>query len=186
MYYKLCWKMKNGEERTRIFTTMKEQEEAIDIIEARTDVDKASIYQQSSESEFKIFLHPELIKEEDQEEPKPQKKERAAEILEEIIELNENEKIREKIKHDLEEPQPKRTEAQKRAEKKYLEKFDDIKIRVPKGMKEEIKYLAKRNGLSMNEFFKSLIEYARYCDEIKKIEEEERDRKDAANDIIPE
>ena len=53
-------------------------------------------------------------------------------------------------------------------------------------MKEEIKYLAKRNGLSMNEFFKSLIEYARYCDEMKKIEEEKRDREDAANDIIPE
>lgn len=76
-----------------------------------------------------------------------------------------------------------KTDAQKNANKKYLEKFEEIKIRVPRGMKEEIKYLAERNHQSMNEFIKSLIEYARYCNEVKKIEEEERERKEAANDI---
>ena len=80
----------------------------------------------------------------------------------------------------------KTKESTRKAIKKYNEKFDEIKIRVPRGMKEEIKYLAARNRLSMNEFIQSLIEYARYCDEVKKIEEEKRDREDAANDIIPE
>ncbi len=77
----------------------------------------------------------------------------------------------------------KTKESMKKAIDKYNNKFDEIKIRVPKGMKEEIKYLAERNHQSMNEFIKSLIEYARYCDEVKKIEEEKQDRIDAENDI---
>lgn len=51
--------------------------------------------------------------------------------------------------------------SQVKAEKKYLEKFDEIKLRVPKGMKDEIKYLAKMNGQSMNEFITGLIENAK-------------------------
>lgn len=49
------------------------------------------------------------------------------------------------------------TEAQKRATSKYLEQFDDIKIRVKKGEKDTIKHIAEMNGESMNEFIKRSI-----------------------------
>lgn len=55
----------------------------------------------------------------------------------------------------------KTKESMRKAIDKYNEKFDEIKIRVPKGMKEEIKYLAERNHQSMNEFIKELIENAK-------------------------
>lgn len=51
------------------------------------------------------------------------------------------------------------TEAQKRANIKYLkEKTDDIRIRVPKGKKEEYKQQAERKGESLNAYIIRLIE----------------------------
>ena len=49
-------------------------------------------------------------------------------------------------------------EAQKKANNKYFEKFDDIKIRVPKGKKEEYKAQAAEHGLSLNAYIVQLIE----------------------------
>lgn len=50
------------------------------------------------------------------------------------------------------------TEAQKKANNKYFERFDDIKIRVPKGKKEEYKAQAAEQGLSLNAYIVQLIE----------------------------
>lgn len=51
------------------------------------------------------------------------------------------------------------TEAQKRANIKYLkEKTDDIRIRVPKGKKDEYKQQAERKGESLNAYIIRLIE----------------------------
>lgn len=50
------------------------------------------------------------------------------------------------------------TEAQARASKKYLENFDEIRIRVPKGKKDEYKALAESEGKSMNQFIIDKIE----------------------------
>lgn len=50
------------------------------------------------------------------------------------------------------------TEAEKRAVKKYHEKFDDIKIRVPKGKREEYKKFAETQGKSLNALIIDLIE----------------------------
>ena len=50
------------------------------------------------------------------------------------------------------------TEAQKKANNKYFERFDDIKIRVPKGKKEEYKLHAQSKGMSLNAYIISLIE----------------------------
>lgn len=51
------------------------------------------------------------------------------------------------------------TEAQKKANKKYFsEKIEDIKIRVPKGKREEYKAKAESKGLSLNAYIISLIE----------------------------
>lgn len=45
------------------------------------------------------------------------------------------------------------SEAQKRATEKYIrEKTDEIKLRIPKGMKAEIKTRAEAEGKSMNEY----------------------------------
>lgn len=45
------------------------------------------------------------------------------------------------------------TEAQKRSAEKYLqEKVEDIRIRVPKGQKAEIKAYAEAQGKSLNQF----------------------------------
>lgn len=46
----------------------------------------------------------------------------------------------------------KTSEKQLNYSKKYLEKFDDIKIRVPKGKREEWKKIADNCGLSLNQF----------------------------------
>ncbi len=51
------------------------------------------------------------------------------------------------------------TEAQKNATRKYItEKLDEIKVRVPKGKKEEYKAKAESKGLSLNAYIVSLIE----------------------------
>lgn len=49
------------------------------------------------------------------------------------------------------------TAAQAAASKKYLEKFDEIRIRLPKGQKDEIKRKAAAEGKSINEYIKSRI-----------------------------
>ncbi len=50
------------------------------------------------------------------------------------------------------------TEAQKKANNKYFERFDDIKIRVPKGKKDEYKLHAQSKGMSLNAYIIGLIE----------------------------
>ncbi len=45
-----------------------------------------------------------------------------------------------------------RSEAQVKADKKYLQKLDDIKVRVPAGKREEIAGYAASRGESMNAF----------------------------------
>ncbi len=50
------------------------------------------------------------------------------------------------------------TEASKRAVAKYHEKLDDIKIRVPKGKKDEYKAQAQEHGLSLNAYIVKLLE----------------------------
>ena len=50
-------------------------------------------------------------------------------------------------------------EAQKKASMKYLsEKTDDIRIRVPKGKKDEYKAQAAAHGLSLNAYIVQLLE----------------------------
>lgn len=50
-------------------------------------------------------------------------------------------------------------EAQKKASIKYLsEKTDDIRIRVPKGKKDEYKAQANARGLSLNAYIIKLLE----------------------------
>lgn len=50
------------------------------------------------------------------------------------------------------------TEAQARAAKKHLEKFDNIRIRVEKGKKDEYKMMAEAAGKSLNQFIIDAIE----------------------------
>ena len=50
------------------------------------------------------------------------------------------------------------SETRKKANEKYFEKFDDIKVRVPKGKKEEYKALAEQNGMSLNALIIELLE----------------------------
>lgn len=52
----------------------------------------------------------------------------------------------------------KKETARQRTVKKYLEKFEDIKIRVPKGKRQEIKEQAQRKGMSINAYVLYLIE----------------------------
>ena len=51
------------------------------------------------------------------------------------------------------------TKAQAKASKKYDEKFDIIKIRVPKGMKEHYKALAESDRKSLNQYIISCLDY---------------------------
>ena len=44
------------------------------------------------------------------------------------------------------------TDAQLRASKKYHDKFDDIKLRVPKGQREVLQNHAQSQGESLNSF----------------------------------
>ena len=95
------------------------------------------------------------------------------------------------LEKDLEEPKQKKKESQVRAEKKYLEKFDELKIRVPAGKKEMIKERAEELGLSVNAYLQKLITedlediitLQRYYEEQRKIEQERQDRIDSENDI---
>ena len=51
------------------------------------------------------------------------------------------------------------SEAQKRATAKYMkEKLEDIKVRVPKGKREEYKAQAEAKGYSLNAYIIKLIE----------------------------
>lgn len=50
------------------------------------------------------------------------------------------------------------SEAQKRGNNKYLAKFDDIKIRVKQGYREQYKQFAQEQGKSLNAYFIELIE----------------------------
>lgn len=50
------------------------------------------------------------------------------------------------------------TKAQTRASTKYLQKFDEIRIRIPKGKREEYKKAAELAGKSMNQFVIDCIE----------------------------
>lgn len=49
------------------------------------------------------------------------------------------------------------SKAQLKATSKYLEKFDDIKIRVPAGQREIIKAYAEKQGKSLNGYINDLI-----------------------------
>lgn len=51
-----------------------------------------------------------------------------------------------------------KTEAQLRANKKYFEKFDLIRIRVPLGEKDKIAAYAKSKGESVTSFVRRAIE----------------------------
>lgn len=50
------------------------------------------------------------------------------------------------------------SEAQKKANNKYFEKFDDIKVRVPAGKKAEYKEQAEAHGMSLNAYIVKLLE----------------------------
>ena len=50
------------------------------------------------------------------------------------------------------------SDAQKKATNKYLEKFEDIKIRVPKGCRDKYKEYAASKDMSLNNLIISLIE----------------------------
>ena len=50
------------------------------------------------------------------------------------------------------------TEAQANASRKYMAQFDDIKVRVPKGKREEYQMLAKDKGMSLNKLIIALLE----------------------------
>ncbi len=62
------------------------------------------------------------------------------------------------------------SEAQRKAAAKYLEKLDEIRIRMPKGRKDEIKAHAETQGQSVNSFIIAAID-----------EKMERDRKGDAD-----
>ncbi len=51
------------------------------------------------------------------------------------------------------------TDAQRKASKKYLDKLDEIRIRIKQdGTKEQIAAVAKKRGLSINAYILGLIE----------------------------
>ncbi len=50
------------------------------------------------------------------------------------------------------------SEASKKAVKKYLAKFDEIKIRVPKGKRDAYKALADAENVSLNQLIVNLLE----------------------------
>ena len=52
----------------------------------------------------------------------------------------------------------KYTEAQAKASEKYLKNLDEIRIRIPKGKKEEYKAMAAESGKSLNQFIIDCIE----------------------------
>lgn len=52
----------------------------------------------------------------------------------------------------------KYTKAQAKASVEYLKKLDEIRIRVPKGKKDEYKRMAEESGKSLNQFIIDKIE----------------------------
>lgn len=52
----------------------------------------------------------------------------------------------------------KTSEAQLRANAKHLANLDDIKVRVPKGKKDEYKAQAEAHGMSLNAYIVKLLE----------------------------
>ncbi len=52
------------------------------------------------------------------------------------------------------------TKAQLEGNKRYLQKLDEIRIRLPKGQKEAIKTFAESKGQSVNSFIADLINKA--------------------------
>ena len=51
------------------------------------------------------------------------------------------------------------TEAQKKASIKYIsQKTDDIRLRVPKGLKDKYKYEAEKRGISMTQLIVNCVE----------------------------
>ena len=53
--------------------------------------------------------------------------------------------------------QRKVSAAQRRATDKYLEKFDEIRVRVPKGRKDEIQAHCEATGESVNGFINRVV-----------------------------
>lgn len=58
------------------------------------------------------------------------------------------------------------SESQKKALKKYIEGFDEFKVRLPRGYKDTIKKHAEKHGESMNAFFKRAIDETIRRDEV--------------------
>jgi len=50
------------------------------------------------------------------------------------------------------------TKAQAKASAEYLKKLDEIRIRIPKGKKDEYKQMAESSGKSLNQFIIDKIE----------------------------
>lgn len=48
--------------------------------------------------------------------------------------------------------------AQRRATDKYLQNYEDLKIRLPKGERDRVKAFAASKGMSVNAFIQSLLE----------------------------
>jgi predicted HicB family RNase H-like nuclease len=69
-----------------------------------------------------------------------------------------NHNIRYKYKERKVNHMTKTTDAQKKATAKYICKLDEIKIRVPKGKKEEYRQMAEAEGKSLNQFIIDRIE----------------------------
>ena len=63
------------------------------------------------------------------------------------------------------------SEAQLRASKKYHERFDDIKVRVPKGERKRWQEFAAAHGLSLN--FLIIQSVLRFMHEVEKKEKEQ-------------
>jgi len=59
------------------------------------------------------------------------------------------------------------SEAQVKASKKYLEKFDNVQFRVPKGERDIISDHAKSRGESMNTFIRRAIAETMERDQLK-------------------
>lgn len=57
----------------------------------------------------------------------------------------------------MDENEKKVSEAQRKATEKYLEKFDEIRVRVPKGRKETVKAHAEKCEESLNAFLNRAI-----------------------------
>lgn len=49
------------------------------------------------------------------------------------------------------------SEAQRKATDKYLEKFDEMRVRVPKGQKDAVKAHAEAQGESLNAFINRAV-----------------------------